>query len=93
MEATIARPTGIAVDLVGNLFTADAWKQLAAKVGRATRAVETLAGIGTWGCRGDGGQASLAQLARSLGMAANRAGNVHGVRRIDSLIEAIETVL
>jgi uncharacterized protein (TIGR03437 family) len=67
---------GIAVDSAGNLFLSD---MLAGTVSKVTPAgvVTAVAGSGTRGYSGDGGQALSAQLSNPHGIAVDRAGNLY----------------
>lgn len=67
---------GIAVDGVGNLYIADAHNQRIRKVS-PNGIISTVAGTGTSGFSGDGGQAKLARLNFPSDVATDAAGNLY----------------
>jgi sugar lactone lactonase YvrE len=73
--AQLNEPWGIAVDAAGNLFIADLANNRIRKV-TTNGVIGTVAGIGVPGFSGDGGQATLAQLYRPVGVAVDGAGNL-----------------
>ena len=87
VEAQFHYPSGMAVDVAGNLYIADTGNHRIRKVD-ATGTITTIAGR-TFS--GDGGPASQAQLSEPEGVAADRAGNVyisdsnnHRIRKVDA---------
>jgi PKD repeat protein len=77
-EATSARldqPFAVAVDGRGDVFIADAGNNRIRKVSGGT--ITTVAGTGTAGFSGDGGQATRAQLARPSGVAVDDQGDLY----------------
>ena len=74
-SAQLSNPVGVAVDAAGSLYLADLGNQRVRKVSPA-RAITTVAGVGTAGYSGDGGQAASSQLNWPAGVAADNAGNV-----------------
>lgn len=97
LQAGFASLEGIAVDLAGNVYVADAGDH---RVRRITPGglIQTIAGDGVAGYRGDGGAAIGARLNTPYGLATDRAGNVYvadlgngRVRRIgiDGLITTV----
>ena len=75
-QARVASPYGIAFDASGNMFIADSEQRRVRRVDAATGVITTLAGNGSTGSLGDGGQATAASLTpRSL--AVDAAGNVY----------------
>ena len=66
--------TGIAADAAGDVFVADLGSNQIKRVDHATRAVSTVAGIGTAAFSGDGKLATLAQLSGPEGVAVDSAG-------------------
>ena len=72
--ATLARPSGIAIDAAGNLYIADTDNQRLRKVGGG--AIATIAGSGTQGYGGDAGAATAALLNTPRGAAIDGQGNV-----------------
>ena len=60
--AELNAPTGIAVDSAGDLFIADTGNNVIREVNLTTGMITTVAGNGTAGYSGDGGQATAAEL-------------------------------
>jgi trimeric autotransporter adhesin len=86
--ATFDGPVGVAVDASGNLYIADYADQRVRKVSSGGT-ISTLAGTGTQGYSGDGGQATSAQLNQPWGLAADASGTVyiadlmnHSIRKV-----------
>jgi sugar lactone lactonase YvrE len=69
----VARPAGLALDGDGNLYIADSGNNRILKVG-LDGTIRTVAGAGTAGFSGDGGQAVKAQLTGPTGIAVDAAG-------------------
>ncbi len=69
-------PSGLAVDLEGNLYIADQSNNSIRKVS-ATGIITTVAGTGTPGFSGDGGPATSAQINSPFGVAVDSAGNIY----------------
>ncbi|HEY1205589.1 MAG: NHL repeat-containing protein [Bryobacteraceae bacterium] len=77
-RATIAQlnaPSGVAVDLAGNLYISDTGNNAIRKVG-SDGTIETVAGNGIAGFKGDGGPAANAQLWSPWGLATDTTGDV-----------------
>jgi sugar lactone lactonase YvrE len=81
---------GVAVDSAGNLFIADTYNERIRKVS-SSGIITTVAGDGSWGYSGDGGQATSAQLDNPYGVAVDSAGNLfiadtynHRVRKVST---------
>ncbi len=72
-SATLSLPSGLAFDPAGNLFITDV-----DRIRKVTPQgiISTYAGTGLSGYSGDGGPATLAQLAHPLGLAIDAAGNL-----------------
>ena len=102
VQATLASldgPSGVAVDNAGNLFIADQANHRIRRVDAASGVITTVAGNGTAGFSGDGGQATLATLAGPFNVALDSAGNLfiadqanHRIRRVDAASGVITTV-
>jgi sugar lactone lactonase YvrE len=74
-SAQLSVPSGVAVDLAGNLFIADTGNNRIRKVDPAGT-ITTVAGTGAAGFSGDGGRAKKAQLNAPSGVAVDLAGNL-----------------
>jgi trimeric autotransporter adhesin len=75
-EAQLNGPYGVAVDPNGSLYVADAFSNRVLKVS-SVGVVTTIAGNGTPGLAGDGGQALAAQLNGPNAVPLDRAGNIY----------------
>jgi hypothetical protein len=67
----------MAFDVAGDLYFADTNNQRVRKIDAATGIITTIAGNGTQGIAGEGGQATLATLSNPTGVAVNSAGVVY----------------
>ena len=91
--ATAARlnsPSGVALDGAGNLYIADTNNDRIRKVDSSGN-ISTVAGTGTYGYSGDGGEATAARLRSPSGVALDALGNLyiadksnHCIRKVDS---------
>ena len=75
--ANLQRPSSVAVDAAGNIYIADTRNQRIRKVSASTGIISTVAGTGTAGFTGDGGQATNATLFNPLAVATDKDGNVY----------------
>ncbi len=98
-SAQLNYPYGVAVDGLGNLFVADSSNNRIRKVAWDTRVITTVAGTGTPGFFGDGGQATSARLYYPQGVAVDGLGNLvvadrsnHRIRRIAAGTGVISTI-
>jgi len=89
-HALLNGPFGLALDTVGNLYIADVYNYRVRKVS-LDGTITTVAGTGTPGFSGDGGQASAAQVKPLGSVAVDGAGNLfiadfynHRVRKVTS---------
>lgn len=96
-NSRLAGPNGIAFDAQGNLYVADSRAHRVRKIS-ANGTISTVAGTGTKGSSGDGGQATLASLNYPADIAVDSAGNLyiadtenHKIRRVsvDGIIQTI----
>ncbi|MBI3662703.1 MAG: SMP-30/gluconolactonase/LRE family protein [Acidobacteria bacterium] len=97
--ASLALPSGIALDAAGNLFIADRSNNRIRRVEAASGVISTVAGGSLPGSSGDGGPATNAALNGPLGVAVDAAGNLfiadtsnNRIRRIDAATGIITTV-
>ncbi|HYC55365.1 MAG TPA: hypothetical protein VEL28_10585 [Candidatus Binatia bacterium] len=99
VDARLIQPIGVTVDNGGDLLIADTNDLRIRHVDLDTGIIRTVAGDGTLGDGGDGGQATDAQLAFPVRVAVNEAGDIfiadkdnHLVRRISALDGTISTI-
>src|SRR5262249_32023972 len=86
-----SNPRGVAFDAAGNIYVADSNANRIRKISLPSLTVTTIAGTGTAGGTGDGGQAVNATLNFPTSVAVDAAGNVyvadasnHRIRKIDT---------
>ena len=75
-SAALWTPTGVAVDSANNLYIADFGNHRIRKVAAATGIITTVAGNGTEGFSGDGGQATSAELGDPTQVVLDSVGNL-----------------
>ena len=73
--ATFGLPSAVAVDSEGNVFVADSFNHRIRKID-ASETITTIAGTGTPGFSGDGGQGGNAQISTPTGVAVDADGHV-----------------
>ncbi len=88
-DAKLSNPTGVAVDSSGNIYIADQGNNEIREVNATTRAITTIAGDGTSGFAGDGGQATAAELAGPSGVALDGSGNLFIADTDNEVIRAL----
>jgi sugar lactone lactonase YvrE len=76
VQAQLNVPTGLALDLRGNLFIADRGNHRIRQVNLTSGIITTVAGDGTAGFSGDGGPATSASLNYPSGIAVDSQGNL-----------------
>ena len=98
-NASIAYPTGVTVDMNGNIYIADQTNNRIRKVNAANGQITTVAGTGTAGFTGDGAAAVYAQLRSPWGVAVDGSGNIyiadefnHRIRKVSSVNGQITTI-
>lgn len=77
VNASLFDPTGICVDPGGNLYIAEYDDSRIREVDAVTGIITTIAGTGTNGYSGDGGQATSAQFNNPMGICMDAAGNLY----------------
>jgi uncharacterized protein (TIGR03437 family) len=87
ISARLSNPSGVAVDLTGNLFIADFAANRVRKVA-PSGTITTFAGTGQTGESGDNGPAASATLSSPSGVAVDSAGNLYiasgeSIRKVD----------
>jgi trimeric autotransporter adhesin len=76
-SAGLQAPRGITVDASGNMYIADTNNYRVRMVMKSTGIITTVAGDGTPGSKGDGGQATSASLLTPYGVAVDASGNIY----------------
>ena len=76
-SAQLNSPTGVAVDLSGNVYVADMGNNRVRLITKSSGIISVTAGTGKYGSSGDGGLAYNAQLALPMGVAVDVSGNVY----------------
>jgi sugar lactone lactonase YvrE len=77
ISAELHTPYGVALDVAGNIYIADADNNVVRKVTVASGIISTVAGNGTQGFSGDGSAAISAELHTPYGVALDTAGNIY----------------
>ncbi len=98
-NATLNLPTGLAVDTINNLYVSDTANHRIRRIDAITHIITTIAGNGTQGFSGDGGQATQATIDSPTGLAVDTLNNLylsdtanHRIRRIDAITRIITTL-
>jgi sugar lactone lactonase YvrE len=81
----------ITVDGHGNVFIADAANNRIRMIAAGTGTISTVAGNGTAGFSGDGGQATSAELSSPFGVAVDAAGNLYLSDETNSRLRMVST--
>jgi sugar lactone lactonase YvrE len=89
-NAQLNQPSGVAVDVAGNVYIADLTNQRIRKV-NASGIISTIAGNGVSGFAGDGGAAIGATLHQPTGIAVDAIGNVFIADQLNARIRKINT--
>jgi sugar lactone lactonase YvrE len=88
INAMLSGPRGVAVDAAGNIYIADYGNRKIRKV-TPGGTITTIAGTGTPGYSGDGGQATLAQLSSPEGLRVDSGGNLFFAEPLSSVIRKV----
>lgn len=89
-NASLSDVSGVAVDAAGNIYIADSSNRRLRKV-NPQGIISTIAGTGTQGYTGDGGQAVNATLGRPLAVNVDAYGNVYYVDSVNAVVRKIST--
>jgi sugar lactone lactonase YvrE len=89
VAAQFLTPSGIALDLQGNLLISDTGNNRLRRVDAVTQVVNTIAGIGTAGFTGDNGAASAAELSAPTAVVVDGSGNIFFCDTGNSVIREI----
>lgn len=99
-SAELNYPWGVTVDASGNIYIADTSNNRIRKVTASTGVISTVAGNGTAGYSGDGGQATKAEIAFPYGVAVDLSGNIYiadsgnmRIRKVSASTGIISTVV
>jgi streptogramin lyase len=98
-DALLNTPTGVHVDVSGNIYVSDTKNDVIRKVDGTTQIINTVAGNGIAGFSGDGGLATQAQLDYPEGVWVDSSGNIFivdtdncRIRRVDGTTQIITTI-
>jgi RHS repeat-associated protein len=89
-QAKIAYPRSVAVDVSGNLYIADSSNYRIRKVD-TSGVITTVAGTGTYGYSGDGGEATKARISYSYGIEVDVSGNIYFSDYLNNRIRKVDT--
>lgn len=87
-EATLYHPQALALDSAGNLYIGDTYNQRVRKVS-TSGIITTYVGSGAQGYRGDGGQATSAQLNYPMGLYVDASGVLYIVDSYNGRVRAV----
>ena len=97
--AEMNEPYEIRFDAAGNLFVVEMQNHIVRRIDGATQSITTVAGTGTQGFGGDGGEATKALLHRPHSIALDGRGGLfiadignHRIRRVDLAAGTIQTI-
>jgi hypothetical protein len=76
-DATLDEPYSVAIDAAGDIYISDYGNKVIREVNAITHDISTIAGDGTDGDTGDGGQATDAEIGRPLGITLDAAGDLY----------------
>ena len=98
-DADLNYPTGLVIDMAGNLYIADTNNHRVRRVDATTGTITTIAGTGDYAFGGDNGPATDADLNYPTGLVIDTAGNLyiadtynHRIRRVDATTGTITTI-
>ena len=90
LQALLNGPLGVAVDASGNTYFSDTGNNVVRKVS-STGVISTIAGTGSAGFGGDGGNAATAQLYAPAGLAVDKSGNLYIADSANNRVRKIAT--
>lgn len=88
--AEINFPEGVAIDILGNIYISDNGNSCVRKV-NTSGIITTIIGNRTFNCNGDGGQATIAQIASPKGIAIDSFGNIYVCDGVCNKIRKVNT--
>jgi len=88
-DAALNFPQGIVVDSAGNVYIADFYNSRIRRVDAVTDTITTVAGNGTAGYSGDGGQATAAEIYDASAVAVDNNGNIYISDYYNSMIRKV----
>lgn len=89
-DAELNGPTGLAIDIYGNIFVSDMYNQRIRKI-TSSGIISTIAGNDTSGYSGDGGPATAAELNYPQGLCIDRVGNIYISDQENNVIRKVNT--
>ena len=89
--AALSNVAAIAFDAAGNLYISDSYNNRIRKID-ISGIITTVAGIGSYGLSGDGGQATNAQLSAPVGITFDSAGNLYIADQSNNAIRMVNTI-
>lgn len=88
-SAELNQPYDVTADAAGDLYIADTYNYRVRRVDATTGVITTVAGNGTQGNTGDGGQATAAELGGPIGLAMDSAGNLYIADHVSSVVRKV----
>jgi len=88
-SAELGEPWGLAVDSTGNVYIGDSSAAAVREIVASTGIINTVAGNGSSGYSGDGGQATGAELNFPAGVAVDVAGNIYVADESNNRVRAV----
>jgi len=92
ISAKLGSPGGVYADTIGNVYIGDTYNNVVRKVNPAG-IITTIAGNGTAGYSGDGGEAILAELNGPVGVATDAAYNIYIADEDDDHVRRVTSML
>ena len=90
-SAQLSVPSGVSVDISGNVYITNYWNHKIQKVTTRTGVITTIAGTGAYGSSGDGGAATSAQLNYPQGAFVDISGNVYIAEHDNNKVRMVTT--